>query len=34
MLHVRALYLNEQWEDFLVFRVEQKQTRLYGKNVA
>jgi hypothetical protein len=24
MLHVRALYLNEQWEDFLAFRVEQE----------
>jgi hypothetical protein len=29
MLHVRALYLNEQWEDFLEFRVEREQARLY-----
>ena len=34
MLHVRALYLNDQWDDFLEFRVEQEQTRLYGKNAA
>jgi hypothetical protein len=29
MLHVRALYLNDQWEEFLEHRVEQEQTRLY-----
>lgn len=29
MLHVRALYLNGQWEEFLEYRVEQEQTRLY-----
>lgn len=29
MLHVRALYLNDQWEGFLEYRVEQEQTRLY-----
>jgi hypothetical protein len=29
MLHVRALYLNDQWEDFLEYRVEQEQARLY-----
>lgn len=29
MLHVRALYLNGQWEVFLEYRIEQEQTRLY-----
>ncbi len=29
MLHVRALYLNDQWEDFIEFRAECEQTRLY-----
>ena len=29
MLYVRALYLNDQWEEFLEFRAEQEQTRLY-----
>ncbi len=29
MLHVRALYLNGQWEEFLEDRIEQEQTRLY-----
>jgi hypothetical protein len=33
MLHVRALYLNGQWGEFLEYRVEQEQTRLY-KSVA
>jgi hypothetical protein len=34
MLHIRALYLNEQWEDFLAFRVAEEQSRLYGKAAA
>jgi hypothetical protein len=34
MLHVRALYLNDEWEDFLAFRVEQEQARLYGRDAA
>ena len=34
MLHVRALYLNDQWEEFLEFRVEQEQARLYENNAA
>jgi hypothetical protein len=29
MLYIRALYLNDQWEDFLEYRIEQEQTRLY-----
>jgi hypothetical protein len=31
MLHVRALYLNGQWEEYLAFRVEQEQARLYER---
>ena len=34
MLHVRALYLNDQWEEFLEYRIEAEQTRLYGRNAA
>jgi hypothetical protein len=29
MLHVRALYLNGQWGEFLEYRIEQEQARLY-----
>lgn len=34
MLHVRALYLNDQWGEFLEYRIEQEQTRLYGSVAA
>ncbi len=34
MLHVRALYVNDQWDDFLEFRVEQEQARLYERDAA
>lgn len=34
MLHVRALYLNDQWGEFLEFRVEQEQARLYDRDAA
>jgi hypothetical protein len=34
MHHVRALYLNDEWEEYLEFRVEQEQTRLYGRLAA
>ena len=34
MLHVRALYLNDQWEDYLAFRVEREQARLYERDAA
>ena len=34
MLHVRALYVNDQWDDFLEFRVEQEQARLYQRDAA
>jgi hypothetical protein len=34
MLQVRALYLNDQWEEFLEYRVEQEQIRLYGRVAA
>lgn len=34
MLHVRAWYLNDQWGEFLEFRVEQEQARLYDRDAA
>jgi hypothetical protein len=34
MLHVRALYLNDQWEEFHEHRVEQEQARLYSRSAA
>jgi hypothetical protein len=34
MLHVRALYLNEQWEEFHEYRVEREQARLYTRPAA
>ena len=34
MLHVRALYLNDQWEEFHAHRVEQEQARLYMRPAA
>jgi hypothetical protein len=34
MLHVRALYLNDQWGEFLECRVEQEQARLYDRDAA
>jgi hypothetical protein len=34
MLHVRALYLNDQWEEFHEHRVEREQARLYQRDAA
>ena len=34
MLHVRALYLNDQWDEFVLYRIEEEQDRLYGRNAA
>jgi hypothetical protein len=34
MLHVRATYLNEQWDEFIEDRIVREQTTLYGKAVA
>ena len=34
ILHMRALYLNDQWEEFREFRVEQEQARLYDRDAA
>jgi hypothetical protein len=34
MLHLRATYLNDQWEDFIEDRIEHEQIRLYGKDAA
>ena len=30
MLHVRTLHLNDEWDEFLEYRIEQEQARLYG----
>jgi hypothetical protein len=34
MLHVRALYLNDEWDDFVAFRIDREQNRLYAKTAA
>jgi hypothetical protein len=34
MLYVRALYLNDQWGEFLEYRAEQERTRLYSSVAA
>jgi hypothetical protein len=34
MLHLRATYLNDQWDEFIEDRLEREQTELYGKAVA
>jgi hypothetical protein len=34
MLHLRATYLNDQWDGFIEDRIEREQARLYGKNAA
>lgn len=31
MLSLRAIYLNDQWDAFIAYRIETEQTRLYGK---
>lgn len=34
MLHIRATYLNDQWDEFIEDRINREQTRLYGQNAA
>ena len=34
MLHVRSLYLNDQWDEFVSYRIEAEQDRLYGRDAA
>lgn len=34
MLHVRALHLNDEWDDYVTFRIERDQDRIYRKNAA
>jgi hypothetical protein len=34
MLHIRATYLNDQWDEFIEDRIVREQTRLYGKSAA
>ena len=32
MLSMRALYLNDQWDDFITYRIAEEQAFLYGEN--
>jgi hypothetical protein len=34
MLHLRAIYLNDRWEDFMKYHIEAEQTRLYRRPAA
>ena len=34
MLHLRGIYLNGDWDEFVSFRIQTEQTRLYGKKAA
>lgn len=34
MLHLRAIYLNGKWEDFLNYHIQTEQTRLYRRSAA
>jgi len=34
VLHIRATYLNDQWDEFIENRIVREQTRLYGKAAA
>jgi hypothetical protein len=34
MIYLRALYLNDEWERFVTYRVEKEQEQLYGKSAA
>ncbi len=34
MLHLRTTYLNGQWNDFLNYRIETEQTKLYRRSAA
>jgi hypothetical protein len=34
MLHLRALYLNGDWDNFIDYRIQAEQTALYGKKAA
>jgi hypothetical protein len=32
MIYLRALYLNDEWNDFVTYRVEREQEKLYGSD--
>ena len=34
MLHLRSIYLNKDWNDFVAFRIKAEQITLYGKRAA
>ena len=34
MLHVRGLYLNDEWKDYMTIHIEREQNRLCGRSTA
>jgi hypothetical protein len=34
MLHLRSIYLNSDWDEFVEYRIQAEQTTLYGKRAA
>ena len=34
MLHIRGLYLNDEWENCMTFHIEREQDRLYRRRAA
>jgi hypothetical protein len=34
MLHLRAVYLNERWDEFVEYHIQAEQKRLYSKAAA
>ena len=34
ILQLRATYLNDDWDDFVTYRIETEQARLYAKTAA
>jgi hypothetical protein len=34
MLHLRAIYLNDDWDDYLHYFIHTEQSRLYRKTAA
>jgi hypothetical protein len=34
LLHLRAIYINDDWESFQNYYIETEQARLYGKAAA
>ena len=34
MIYVRAIYLNDEWDNFITYRIETEQKQLYGEATA